>query len=78
MRVYLKRVARVNFFRSQTQTYSAIRVVLDCGARESRFGFRSSYFCFTAIAEISTRALFTKAAAWMVARAGLGSGMTLL
>jgi hypothetical protein len=37
-----------------------------------------SYFCFTAIAEISIRALLTKAAAWMVARAGLGSGITPL
>jgi len=38
----------------------------------------SCYFCFTAIAEISMRALLTKAAAWMVARAGLGSGKTPL
>jgi hypothetical protein len=37
----------------------------------------AAYFCFTAMAEISSRALLTKAAAWMVARAGLGSGSTL-
>lgn len=37
-----------------------------------------TYFCFIAIAEISIRALLTKAAACMVARAGLGSGITLL
>src|SRR5579859_2912069 len=36
------------------------------------------YFCFTAMTEISIRALLTNAAAWMVARAGLGSGMTPL
>ena len=39
---------------------------------------RANYFSFTAIAEISIRALLTKAAAWMVARAGLGSGITPL
>lgn len=47
-----------------------------CGAVPVTPG--ESYFCFTAIAEISMRALLTKAAAWIVARAGLGSGMTPL
>jgi len=41
-------------------------------------GNQIAYFCFTAIAEISIRALLTKAAAWMVARAGFGSGITPL
>ncbi len=36
------------------------------------------YFCLTAMAEISTRALLTRAAAWMVARAGFGSGIRFL
>lgn len=34
------------------------------------------YFRFTAMAAISIRALFTKPAAWMVARTGFGSGIT--
>lgn len=37
-----------------------------------------AYFCFTAIAEISTRASFTIPDTWTVARVGLGSGMMLL
>ncbi len=50
-----------------------------CGAsREVPVTPGESYFCFTAIAEISMRALLTKAAAWIVARAGLGSGTTPL
>jgi hypothetical protein len=32
----------------------------------------TTYFCFTAIAEISMRELLTRAAAWVVACAGLG------
>ncbi len=46
--------------------------------RDCRIRQGASYFCFTAIAEISIRALLTRAAAWIVARAGLGSGIRLL
>lgn len=40
--------------------------------------FNGYFFDFTAIAEISMRALLTRPATWTVARVGLGSGMTLL
>ena len=36
------------------------------------------HFCFTAMAAISILASLTRAAAWIVARAGLGSGRMLL
>jgi len=36
------------------------------------------YFCFTATADTSIRALLTRAAAWIVAREGFGSGMICL
>src|SRR5439155_21828861 len=42
------------------------------------FTIWKDYFCFTAIAEISIRALFTNAATCTVARADLCSGMMLL
>lgn len=40
--------------------------------------WNNRYYFLTAITEISIRALSTRAAAWMVARAGFGSGMMLL
>jgi hypothetical protein len=81
MSVYLNGVAPVNPFRFETEA------TRKSGSRRNNFSgvrgeipgsARGSYFCFTAIAEISMRALLTKAAAWIVARAGLGSGMTPL
>jgi hypothetical protein len=50
----------------------------ECANRASLTRATTPYFCFTAMAEISTRALLTRAAAWIVARAGLGSGITFL
>jgi hypothetical protein len=72
LRVYLNRDRRVNFILKLLNHVSADDGKRCCVAGAER------YFCFTAIAEISILALFTRAAAWMVARAGLGSGITLL
>jgi hypothetical protein len=71
MTVYLNRGGTVNLFCTPVQRNNLV-------ARDTFCSACRTYFRFTAMAEISIRALLTKAAAWMVARAGLGSGITLL
>ncbi len=73
MSVYPNRATRANLFCASEHVFLERKRRM-CQRRIPR----ADYFCLTAIAEISIRALFTRAAAWMVARAGLGSGITLL
>jgi len=78
MTVYLKRSGRVKlfFYILEIRTNRQIRACTAGSAHLIRQ--TANYFSFTAIAEISMRALLTRAAAWIVARAGLGSGSTPL
>lgn len=71
LRVYLNRGRHVN-------PILRFASFLERHARMTFSQAGNDYFCLTAIAEISIRALLTKAAAWTVARAGFGSGITLL
>lgn len=72
--VYRNHTASVNQFSNRDfgESHYADR------GQHQRLVSRLRYFCFTAMADISMRALFTKAAAWTVARAGFGSGITPL
>jgi hypothetical protein len=82
MTVYLNRSKPVKLFftftRSGTPGTPPSAPHLSRSNRGTYICQGAGYFCFTAIAEISIRALLTRAAAWTVARAGLGSGITLL
>ena len=79
MTVYLNRRRHVKlfFYILEIRTNPEVRA-LTAASRSHQVRQGANYFCFTAIAEISMRALLTSAAAWIVARAGLGSGITPL